>query len=74
MTLREMKIGDRGIIRIINGGRGVCSKLESLGLREGVQIVKKSAVMGGGPIIVEAGATQIALGCEIANKIIVGHP
>ena len=45
MTLREMKIGDRGIIRIINGEEEF-SKLESLGLREGVQIVK--AVMGGG--------------------------
>jgi len=71
MTLREMKIGERGTIRLISGGRGVHNKLESMGLREGVSVVKKSAVMNSGPVIVEVGATQIALGCEIAGKIFV---
>lgn len=71
MTLGEMKIGDKGTIRLIDGGRGVHTKLESLGLREGVSFVKKSAVMTRGPVIIEVGSTQIALGCEIANKIYV---
>ena len=71
MTLREMKIGDRGTIRMISGGKSVHNKLESMGLRDGVSIVKKSAVMNSGPVIIEIGATQIALGCEIAGKIIV---
>jgi Fe2+ transport system protein FeoA len=71
MTLREMKIGEKGTIRLISGGRGVHNKLESMGLREGVSIVKKSAVMHSGPVIIEVGATQIALGCEIAGKIFV---
>lgn len=71
MTLREMKIGDKGTIRMISGGKGVHNKLESMGLREGVSIVKKSAVMTRGPVIVEVGSTQIALGSEIAEKIIV---
>lgn len=71
MTLREMKIGEKGIIRMICGGKGILSKLESMGLREGVSITKKSAVMSTGPVIVEVGSTQIALGCEVANKIIV---
>jgi Fe2+ transport system protein FeoA len=71
MTLKEMKIGDRGTIRMIAGGKGVHNKLESMGLREGVSIVKKSAVMNSGPVIIEVGTTQIALGCEIAGKIFV---
>ncbi len=71
MTLREMKIGERGTIRLISGGNGVQNKLESMGLREGVSVVKKSAVMNSGPVIVEVGATQIALGCEIAGKIFI---
>lgn len=71
MTLLEMKIGQTGTISIINGGRGAHAKLESMGLREGVFITKKSAVMSGGPVIIEAGTTQIAIGSELANKIIV---
>ncbi len=71
MTLRELKIGEHAAIKRIHGGRGMFSKLESLGLREGVRIVKKSALMARGPVIVEVGATQIAIGSEMAARILV---
>lgn len=71
MTLHDMKIGEKATVYMINGGRGVRNKLEAMGLREGVSIVKKSAVMTRGPVIVEVGTTQIALGSEIADRIIV---
>ncbi len=71
MTLRDMRIGEKATIIMICGGRGAQGKLESMGLREGSSIVKKSAVMAGGPVIVEVGSTQIAIGSELARKIIV---
>lgn len=71
MTLREMKIGDTAIVKAINGGRGIHAKLEAMGLREGVKIIKKSTVMSTGPVIIEVGSTQIAIGAEMAKKIIV---
>lgn len=66
-----MKIGDTATVKMINGGRSMHLKLESMGLREGVKIRKKSSVMSNGPVIIEVGATQIAIGAEMAKKILI---
>lgn len=71
MTLRDLKIGDEAIITTIKGGHGIHAKLESMGLREGSRITKKSAVLAGGPVIVQSGNTQIAIGAGMADRIIV---
>ncbi|NLG88249.1 MAG: ferrous iron transport protein A [Clostridiaceae bacterium] len=71
MTLKDMKIGEEAVISTIKGGYGIHAKLESMGLREGSRITKKSAVFAGGPVIVQAGSTQIAIGDGMANRIIV---
>jgi Fe2+ transport system protein FeoA len=42
-----------------------------MGLREGSRVTKKSAVPAGGPVIVQTGNTQIAIGAGMANRIIV---
>lgn len=71
MTLTDLKIGEEAIITTINGGHGIHTKLESMGLREGSRVTKKSAVPAGGPVIVQTGNTQIAIGAGMANRIIV---
>lgn len=71
MTLTDMKIGEEAVITTIKGGNGIHAKLESMGLREGSCITKKSAVPAGGPVIVQAGSTQIAIGAGMADRIIV---
>ena len=71
MTLRDLKTGEEAVIATIKGGYGLQAKLESMGLREGRRITKKSAVLAGGPVIVQAGNTQIAIGAGMANRIIV---
>ncbi|HEY8499880.1 MAG TPA: FeoA family protein [Clostridia bacterium] len=71
MTLRDLKIGEEAVITTIKGGHGIHAKLESMGLREGSRITKKSAVLAGGPVIIQAGSTQIAIGDGMVNRIIV---
>jgi Fe2+ transport system protein FeoA len=71
MTLKDLKIGEEATIVMINGGQGIHAKLESMGLREGSRIAKKSTVLAGGPVIVQAGSTQIAIGSGMVNRIIV---
>ncbi|PIU83229.1 MAG: ferrous iron transport protein A [Elusimicrobia bacterium CG06_land_8_20_14_3_00_38_11] len=55
----------------IEGGAGFQKKLESLGLRLGVKIKKLSSSVFGGPVVIRAGRTNIAIGKGIASKIFV---
>lgn len=55
----------------IDGGTVVQKKLESLGLRLGGKIKKLSSSVFGGPVVIRAGRTHIAIGRGMANKIIV---
>jgi len=71
MTLMDLKIGEEAIVTVIKGGNGIHEKLESMGLREGSRITKKSAVLAGGPVIVQSGNTQIAIGAGMVDRIIV---
>lgn len=53
------------------GGPQFVSKLEAMGIRSGTVIVKKSASLLKGPIVIEKGATQFAIGYNMAERIIV---
>lgn len=71
ITLVSMSNGQSGIIYAIRGGRGMTTRLEALGVRIGAEIIKKSSLMRGGPVIIAVGNTEIAIGYGMASKIIV---
>jgi len=71
LRLSMMKNMQSGIVVAINGGGGMCKRLEALGIRLGSRIKKKSALVGFGPTIVSIGNTEIAIGHGMAVRIFV---
>ena len=70
-NLTRMNKRESGIVHKILGGHGVTRRLEALGVRPGVPITKISSQLMRGPITIQLGNTQIALGFGIARKVIV---
>lgn len=71
LNITEMKQGEEGRVVKIEGGFGLLSKLESLGIREGVKIKKTSAQIMRGPITIQVRNTQVAVGYGMARRIFV---
>lgn len=71
ISVSDMKNGQAGRIISIQGGSGFISKLEAMGIREGIKIIKKSLMLGRGPVIISAGMAEVAIGYGIARRIIV---
>ncbi len=71
IDLTKMKEGERGIVVELSGGCGLLSRLSALGIREGTEIKKVSSQLMRGPVIIQVGNTQIAIGFGMARKIIV---
>ena len=69
--LTQMKQGESGTVVDVKGGHGVFRRLESFGVRPGVVITKVSSQLMRGPINIQIGNSQVALGFGIAKKIIV---
>ena len=67
------QINQGEIVTVINiqGGYGLIKKLETLGIRPGVRITKISAQFMNGPITIQVGNSQVALGFGMAKKIVV---
>ena len=55
----------------IEGGKIFQEKVESLGLRVGVNVKKLSTQVMSGPITIQVGSSKVALGRGMAKKIIV---
>ena len=66
-----MNRGESGVVLEIIGGQGVIRRLEALGVRPGIAITKVSSQLMRGPITIQLGNTQVALGFGIARKVIV---
>ncbi|MDI6732210.1 MAG: FeoA family protein [Candidatus Margulisbacteria bacterium] len=71
LSLDQMDSGQSGIVEAINGGQGTVRRLEALGLKVGKRITKISSMIMRGPITIRVGGTQIAIGCGLAEKIMV---
>lgn len=71
MDVTEMKEGQKGRIVEIQGGRGLLEKLEVLGIRCGSEITKVSSQFLRGPVTIQVGNTQVAIGYGMARKIAV---
>ncbi len=71
ISLIQLKLNQSAKIVAIEGGQGLVTRLNNLGIREGVTIKKVIGFFGKGPIIVKVGNSQIALGRGMAQKVIV---
>ena len=70
-TLATMKPGQSGVVVDVRGGHNVVERLAALGIRPGKRVVKVSSMLLGGPVTVEVDRSQIALGRQMASRILV---
>ena len=71
IDLAQMEAGKWGVVSSVEGGHGVISRLESLGLRPGARVSKISAHFFKGPVLVNVNNRRIALGYGLARKVFV---
>jgi len=71
IVLAAMQTGQTGKVVQIQGGRGMIGRLEVLGIRIGRELRKVSSQFMRGPVVLEVGNTQIAVGFGMASKILV---
>jgi len=71
VTLRQMQSGQNGEVVQIQGGYRLVSRLSALGIRPGRRITKVSSMLMQGPVTIQSGNTQLAIGFGMANKIVV---
>ena len=71
VTLRQMNEGEDGVVAEFLSGRGMRERLSALGIRPGVKIKKVGTASKHGPVVIQAGRSQTAIGCGMSHKIIV---
>lgn len=71
MDITQMEQGEKGKVVEIQGGFGLLGKLDTMGIRVGVEITKVSSQVLRGPVTVQAGNTQVAIGYGMAGRVIV---
>ena len=71
LPLSQMEAGQSGIVVQIQGGHGLINRLSALGIRPGKKVTKVSSMFMRGPVTVQAGNSQLAIGFGMANRILV---
>lgn len=70
LALDEIKTGERAVLVDIQNGRGIVSRLTSLGFTPGVEI-EMIQNYGRGPLVVTVRGTRVAMGRREAKKTLV---
>ena len=71
IPLTDMRNGETATVVEILGGGGVHNRLRASGVRRGVSVTRISGAFARGPVVLQVGGTQTALGFGISYKIIV---
>jgi len=71
IPLNRMEASQSGMVVQIQEGRGLKNRLSALGIRPGQQITKVSSMLMRGPVTVQIGNAQVAIGFGMASRIIV---
>lgn len=71
VSLAQMEVGKSGKIVEIHGGQEMSLKLENLGIRVGEEIKKVNQQALRGPVVVEVGKSQVAIGFGMATKVLI---
>ena len=66
-----MQAGQSGIVVQMQGGRGLISRLSALGIRPGQRVTKVGSMFMRGPVTIQLGNAQVAIGFGMARRIIV---
>ncbi|MEN3013811.1 MAG: FeoA family protein [Endomicrobiia bacterium] len=67
--LTQLESKQKGKIIEIPNDSKTLKKLDALGIRVGIEVLKLSSIFPKGPVIIQIGNTQIALSHNIAKKI-----
>ena len=70
-SLVEMGTGEEAVVSRVEGGRGVTRRLDTMGIRPGVTLVKVSGPYLRGPVTVRVGNARVAMGFGMAGKVLV---
>lgn len=71
INLIEMELGETGRIVKLRGGKNFLKRLETLGVMTGVELTKISEQFAGGPVIIQIKNSRIAIGHNMAKRILV---
>ena len=71
VTLNQMLAGQSGKVFEVQGGPGFIRRLSAMGIRPGQRITKVSSMFMRGPVTIQAGNSQVAIGYGMARRIIV---
>ena len=71
IPLSKLPAGKGGRVIQIEGGHGVVNRLNALNIRPGQRITKVSSMFMRGPVTIEVGNAQVAIGFGMAKRIIV---
>ena len=71
VTLTQMQNGQSGMVVQIQGGHGLVSRLDALGIRPGKRVTKVGSMFMRGPITIQVDRAQVAIGFGMASRIIV---
>jgi ferrous iron transport protein A len=70
LSLSDLPVGEAGIVRALNGGKELSSRLASLGVTPGT-IIFVVQNFGRGPVMIMVRDTRIALGRGEAQTVLV---
>ena len=71
VPLTDMGPSETGTVVEILGGRGICNRLNVLGIRPGVKVTRVNAASTRGPVVLQVGGTQVSLGFGASYKVIL---
>ncbi|HUW59065.1 MAG TPA: FeoA family protein [Planctomycetota bacterium] len=71
ISVDQLRAGKSGVVRSVEGGRGILQRLEGMGVRPGKTVVKVSGLFMGGPVTVTVDGRQVAMGRGIAGRVMV---
>lgn len=71
INLTQLKNGTKAKVIEIQGGHKVAAKLDAMEIVPGSVILKKTSTLMRGPVVIEVGPMQLAIGYGMAQKIIV---
>jgi len=71
VNLTRMEEGRIGVISSIIGGGKFLLKLESMGIRPGSKVRKVSNLFHKGPVVIQVGGTEVAVGHRMARRILI---
>lgn len=66
-----MSAGQSGTVVEVLGGGGLLVRLDTMGIRVGKQVKKSGGIFGRGPVVVQVGGTQAAMGHGMAKQVVV---